>query len=83
MENSTMCAYPQSNHALTHWKRVMLCCSKCPSINLNDQETDDQYTETSPSIRFHIYHLIVHFTTHGSIYLNDKKICRKCKQYST
>ena len=82
MEKSTMCEYPQSNHTLTHWKCVMRCCAKCPIINLTDQETDDQYTDTSPSICFHIYHLIAHCTKHGSITSNDKKNCRKWKQYS-
>ena len=38
-----MCAYPQSDYALPHWKCVMRCCAKCPSVNLPDQETDDKY----------------------------------------
>ena len=45
--------YPQSDHALTHWKCVMKYCAKCLSVNLPDQETDDQYSDTSPEIRFH------------------------------
>ena len=77
-----MYAYPQSDNALTHWKCVLQCCAKCTSVNIPDQETDDQYSNTSPSIRFHIYHIIAHCTTHGRIPLNDKKNCRKCKQYS-
>ena len=59
MEKSTMCAYPQSDHALPHWKCILRCCAQCPSINLSDQETDDQYYDTSSLICFHIYHLIV------------------------
>ena len=75
-----MCAYPQSDHSLTHWKCVMQCCSKFPSINLPDQETDDQYPDNSPSIRFHLYHIIALCTKHGIFPLTDKNICRKCKQ---
>ena len=56
--------------------------AKCPNINLSDQETDDQYSDTSESIRFHIYHLIARFTTHGRLPLNDKKSFRKCRQDS-
>ena len=47
MEKATLCAYSQSDHALTHWKCVLRCCAKCPSINLPDQEIDDKYTDTS------------------------------------
>ena len=49
--------------------------SKCPSINLPDQETDDQYPGTIPSISFHIYHLIARCKKHGRLPLTDKKIC--------
>ena len=26
MEKATMCKYPQSDHALPHWKFVLRCC---------------------------------------------------------
>ena len=58
IEKSTMCEYPQSDHALPHWKFVIQCCVKFPSINIPDQEIDDQYSDTSTSVRFNIYHLI-------------------------
>ena len=76
MENVTMCAYSQSDHALPHWKCVLKCCAKFPSINLHDQETDDLYPNTSPSIYFHIYHLIELCTKHGRLPFTDKKSCR-------
>ena len=47
-KKATMCAYPQSDHALSIWKCVLRCCEKCPIINLPDQETDYQYSNTSP-----------------------------------
>ena len=59
----------------------MQCCAKFPSVNLPDQETDDQYTNTSPSISFHIYHLIARCSKHGRLLLTDKKN-HKCKQDS-
>ena len=37
-EKATMCAYSQSDHALPHWKYVLLCCAKCTSNNIPDQE---------------------------------------------
>ena len=33
MENDTMCAYPQSDHAPPHRKRVLKFCANCPCIN--------------------------------------------------
>ena len=75
---STMCAYPQSDHALPHCKCILQCYAKCPSINLPFQEIYDQYSNTSLSIRFHVYHIIARCTEHERLPLNDKKFCRKC-----
>ena len=77
-----MHGYLQSDHALPHWNCVMQCYDKCPRVNLPDQETDYQYSNTSPSIYFHIYNLTARCTKHGRLPLNDKKICCKCQQDS-
>ena len=45
-----MCAYPHLDHSLPLWKCVMGYCAKCLSVNIPDQEIDDQYSNTSPSI---------------------------------
>ena len=82
MENATMCTYTKSDHALPHWKCVLRCCAKCPCINLLDQETDNKYSETTASIRFHVYHIISRRTAHGRIALKEKKICYMCEQKS-
>ena len=79
MEKATMCEYSHSHHALLHWKRVLIGCAKCPSINLPDQETYDKYPNTSTSTRFHIYHLIAPCTIHGRHPLTENKSCRKCQ----
>ena len=73
MENETICAYPHFDHALTHWKCVLRCCDYCPCINLPDQETNKKHEETTPSIRFHIYHIIGRCTADGRIPSKDKK----------
>ena len=80
MAKATMCAYTQSDHALPHWKCIMQCCAKCPGVNLLDQETDDQYSNTSPSICFHIYHLIARCTKLGRLPLTERRVFRKCQQ---
>ena len=82
MTKATMCAYSQSDHALPHWKCVLKCCDKCPIVNLTYQETDYQYSNTSPSIRFNICHLIARCTIYGRLPLNYRKICRMCKKDS-
>ena len=49
MAKSTMCAYSQSDNQLLHRKCVLRCCSKCPSINITDQEKYDKHPNPSPS----------------------------------
>ena len=78
----SMCAYPHSDHALPHWKFVLQCCADCPCINLSDQETYYQYSETTPSIQFHIYHIIARCSAHVIITLKDNKIFHMCRQES-
>ena len=82
MSKPKMCAYSQSDHALPHCKCVLRCCAKCPSINIPDQETYDQYPDTSPSISFHIYCLIGQCTKHGRLPLSDKLSCLECQHYT-
>ena len=80
MENSTMCNNPHSDNALPLWNCVLWCCADCPCINLPDLETTKKHKETTPSTRFHIYHIIGRCTAHGRITLKDKKIYYMCKQ---
>ena len=82
MANATMCTYPQSEHALTHCQCVLRCCSDCPFINIPYQETTKKHDKTTPSIRFHIYHIIGRCSTRGIISLKDKNICYMCKEES-
>ena len=83
MEKAIMFPYPQSDHSLSHWKRVLRCCDNYPCINLTDQEKDNQYSDTTHSIRFHIYIIIARCTDNGIITPKDKKISHKCKQESS
>ena len=82
MEKAAICTYSQYAYALPHWKCVLRFCYKCPFINLPEQETDNQYSETKPSIRFHIYHIIGSCTAHGRIPLKERISCYTCKQES-
>ena len=71
-EKATMCTYTQYDHKLPHRKCVLQFCAKFPYINPPDQETDTNYEEITPSIRFHIYHIIGRCTAHGIIPPKDK-----------
>ena len=70
---TNMYAYPQSDHALPHWKRVLWWCANCLCINLNDQEKDNKYSDTTPLIRLQIYHIIARCTANVSIPLKYNK----------
>ena len=80
MAKGKMCAYSYSDHALPHWKCVLRCCAQCPSINIPDQETYYKHPKPSPSINFHIYHLIACYTKHDRLLLTHNKSCRECQQ---
>ena len=77
---STVWPYPQYDHALPHWKCVLRLCAYFPCINIPDQEKDNQYSETTPSIRFHIYRIISRCTDNCRITLKEKNIYHMCKQ---
>ena len=79
MVKSTICAYSHSDHVLPHWKFVLRCCAKYTIIILPVQETDDKHPDTSPSIRFHIYHMIELCIKYDRIPLTDKNICLECQ----
>ena len=52
MAKATICTYPQSDHALTHWRCLLMCCDNLPFINLPDQETDKKHEENHPQLGF-------------------------------
>ena len=54
MAKAKVCAYKKLDHALPHWKCVMWWCAKFRIVNIHDQERYDQYSDTSPSIWFHV-----------------------------
>ena len=44
--------YPQYDHELPHWKRVLRCCADFPCINITDQETDKKMKKQQPQLGF-------------------------------
>ena len=69
------CVHTHSQIMRYHTGNVYLrCCVQCPIINIPDQEIDDKHPNPSPSIHFHIYHLIAHCKKYGWLPLTDKKM---------
>ena len=50
--NSTMCIYPQSDHALPYCKCLLSCCADCTCINIPDQDTNKNMTKKHPQLGF-------------------------------
>ena len=68
-----------------HYHTVNVYCGAVLTVLVSIFLTKKQLKkndETTPSIRFHIYHIIRRCTTHGIIPLKDKKICYMCEQES-
>ena len=52
MAKDTMCTYPQTDHALPHWKYVLWCCANYPCINLTYQENIINMKKQHPQYSF-------------------------------
>ena len=65
--------YPSSNYALSHCKFLLHCCVKCPCIDLPSPESDQQNSNASPTICFHVYKHIEGCTVHVRRPFNEKK----------
>ena len=65
MSIETMCYCTSKHHGLLHWKFLLYCCDKCPSIVLPGQEENKDTTETCPTIRFHVYPNVSNCNIHG------------------
>ena len=68
-----------------HFHTGNLYCGAVVTVNVIIFLTKKQikHEETTPSIRFHIYHIIRRCTNHGRIPLKDNKIYYMCKQESS
>ena len=67
---------------LPHWKCVMRCCAKCPRIDLTSLESDDQNLNFSPTICFHVHHIIARWTVHDRHPFNENRQCWFCESYT-
>ena len=80
MAMAKICEHPQSLYSLPHWKYVLRCCSNRPHIDITYQESDKNHSNTSPSIHFHIYHLITQCTVHQRHPIYEEKLFHLCFQ---
>ena len=70
IDTAKMCAYPPSQHEVTHSKYVLLRCDNFPCIDLPIQESDKHNFNTCTTIFFHLYHLTSCHIVHGGCPLN-------------
>ena len=82
MYMETICAYPPSKYALTHWKCVLWCCAQFPYIDIPSPESDQHNSHVSPTMGFCVYHLIARCTVQGICPFNEKKQWRFYEDYS-
>ena len=68
---ATICSYPLSQNKFTHWKCALRCWANFPRIDLPIQEVDRHNSNASPTICFHVYHLIPRCKVHGLRSLDD------------
>ena len=61
----SMFPYNSEHNAMNHWKCVLRCCDKCPSMVIPNQEANRDTPHTYPKIHFHVYINVSHCTMHG------------------
>ena len=89
MPNNLILQRLQFAHILSlimHFKTGHVYCGVVLNVHISIFLTKKQIKkneEKTPSIRFHIYHIIGRCNSHGRIPLKDSKICYMCKQESS
>ena len=63
---------------MPHWKCVLLCCHKCPSIVITSQKANKNTPQTYTTIRFHVYKNKLWCNFHEKMADNDRIICDMC-----
>ena len=68
---STMCAFPDNNIDLPHWRCVLKCCDNCPNLFIPDEE---QIVDSRlPNINFNVYMNVSTCSLHGHLPMSDGK----------
>ena len=75
---STMCDVTLYQHDLTHWKCVLCCCSKCPSIVEPNYELHSNTQRVCPTFLFNIHTVVSRCTLRGRRPFEEKRICVLC-----
>ena len=59
-----MCAYTSSNYTLKHWKCALCYCAQWTCMSLQSIESDQNNSNVIPTMQFHVYQHISHYTAH-------------------
>ena len=58
------CPCTSNHHGIPHWKCVLRCSDKCPSISITHKDTNKNATDKFSKTRFHVYHNVSRCTVH-------------------
>ena len=75
-ENNDPC--PSQHHWIPHWKYVLRCCEKFPSISIPHQEKNTYATNTCSTISCHIYRNASCYNVCGIQPYKERTICSMC-----
>ena len=76
--NTTMCPCTPTHHGIPHWKGVLHCHDKFPSIVIPTQEANKDTTNTCQTISFNVYKNVPYCTMYGRFPYQELKVCYMC-----
>ena len=74
-----ICAYTSSNYVLPHWKCFFSCYSQCLCMDLPSPESDQQNSNISSTIPFHVYQHIENCIVYGRRPISENNQCQLCE----
>ena len=78
MAMSTMCTYNSKHNRPPHWKHVLRCCDKFPSIVLPSQEENKDTTNTCQTMIFYVYRNVSRCNVNDQHTYHERTICSLC-----
>ena len=70
--------FTNKHNGIPHWKCVLHCCDKCPSIFQPSQEANKNTTQAYSTIHFNVYRNVAHLIVHGIFPYNKRTTFLLC-----
>ena len=78
-----LCPCLSQHHGLPHWKCVLLCCKKCPSLSISFLEKNKDAMNVCSTIHFHVYRNVSCCTMRVQRLQEYHTICSVCSTASS